>query len=127
MVFAEEKEIVVGAQGTGGGMLEVQVKVEEVGRSLVNLRMLQNMKEYTMDNDMIQPAVHGVLNLLTACTRAKSIKRVVMNSSVAVISIMKHTGEDRVMSEEDSIDVQFLYPKLKSLLFLGTSTNGSIY
>ncbi|KAL2931182.1 Anthocyanidin reductase [Bienertia sinuspersici] len=70
-----------------------------------------NFSSEDPENDMIQPAVQGVLNVLTACTKAESVKRVVMTSSAAAVSIMNHTGEDRVMSEEDWTDVQFLYSK----------------
>ncbi|KAL2925960.1 Anthocyanidin reductase [Bienertia sinuspersici] len=74
-------------------------------------RSLHTIYVFYIQNDMIQPAVQGVLNVLTACTKAESVKRVVMTSSAAAVSIMNHTGEDRVMSEEDWTDVQFLYSK----------------
>ncbi|KAK9706571.1 hypothetical protein RND81_07G135800 [Saponaria officinalis] len=61
------------------------------------------------ENDMIKPAVQGVTNVLRACTKAKSVKRVVMTSSAAAVSITSLTGTGIVVTENDWTDVDFLY------------------
>ncbi|CAN1326981.1 Anthocyanidin reductase ((2S)-flavan-3-ol-forming) [Linum perenne] len=60
------------------------------------------------ENDMIKPAIQGVENVLKACARAKTVKRVVLTSSAAAVTInnVKETG--LVMDEKDWTDVEFL-------------------
>ncbi|KAL9243543.1 hypothetical protein vseg_017418 [Gypsophila vaccaria] len=61
------------------------------------------------ENDMIKPAVQGVTNVLQACAKAKSVKRVVMTSSAAAVTINSLTGTGIVVTENDWSDVDFLY------------------
>ncbi|CAJ1936248.1 unnamed protein product [Sphenostylis stenocarpa] len=60
------------------------------------------------ENDMIKPAISGVLNVLKACARAKGVKRVIVTSSAAAVTInpLKETG--LVMDESNWTDVEFL-------------------
>ncbi|KAL8130136.1 hypothetical protein V2J09_019291 [Rumex salicifolius] len=60
------------------------------------------------ENDMIKPAIKGVLNVLKASARAKTVKRVVLTSSAAAVSINKLEGTGLVMTEEYWTDVEFL-------------------
>ncbi|XP_010241022.1 PREDICTED: anthocyanidin reductase [Nelumbo nucifera] len=60
------------------------------------------------ENDMIKPAIQGVLNVLTACKKSKSVKRVILTSSAAAISINKQTGTGLVMDESCWSDTEFL-------------------
>lgn len=57
---------------------------------------------------MIKPAIKGVLNVLKACAKAKSVKRVVLTSSAAAVTINKVNGTGLVMTEEDWTDEEFL-------------------
>lgn len=57
---------------------------------------------------MIKPAIQGVLNVLKACARAKSVKRVVLTSSAAAVSINTLNGTGLVMDEANWTDVDFL-------------------
>lgn len=57
---------------------------------------------------MIKPAIQGVLNVLKACSKAKTIKRVILTSSAAAVSINKLPGMGLVMDEKDWTDVEFL-------------------
>lgn len=57
---------------------------------------------------MIKPAIQGVLNVLKACAKAKTVKRVVLTSSAAAVSINTLKGTDLVLTEKDWTDVEFL-------------------
>ncbi|KAE8707498.1 Anthocyanidin reductase [Hibiscus syriacus] len=46
-----------------------------------------NFASQDPENDMIKPAIQGVLNVLKACAKAKTVKRVVLTSSAAAVSI----------------------------------------
>lgn len=62
------------------------------------------------ENEMIQPAIQGTLNVLKACTNVKTVKRVVLTSSAAAVSVNKLSSTDLlVMDEECWTDVEFLY------------------
>ncbi|GAB4831029.1 hypothetical protein Ancab_005044 [Ancistrocladus abbreviatus] len=61
------------------------------------------------ENDMIKPAIQGVLNVLKASMKAKSVKRVVLTSSAAAVSINKLNGTGLVMNEDNWTEVEFLY------------------
>ncbi|KAH9627224.1 hypothetical protein KSS87_018501 [Heliosperma pusillum] len=68
-----------------------------------------NFASQDPENDMIKPAVQGVTNVLRACTKAKSVKRVVMTSSAAAVTINSLPGTGIVVTENDWTDVDFLY------------------
>ncbi|CAO2842814.1 unnamed protein product [Amaranthus hypochondriacus] len=61
------------------------------------------------ENDMIKPAVQGVVNVLTSCAKLKCVKRVVMTSSAAAVSINNLTGDGLVMNEDNWTNVDLLY------------------
>nr|AJF94633.1 anthocyanidin reductase [Onobrychis viciifolia] len=76
------------------------------------------------ENDMIKPAIKGVLNVLKACARAKEVKRVVLTSSAAAVTINELKGTGLVMDESNWSDIEFLntakpptwgYPASKAL------------
>ncbi|GAB2301114.1 hypothetical protein Dimus_035147 [Dionaea muscipula] len=60
------------------------------------------------ENEMIKPAIQGVVNVLKACAKAK-VKRVVLTSSAAAVSINTLNGTGLVMNEDNWTDVEFLY------------------
>ncbi|GMN49751.1 hypothetical protein TIFTF001_018924 [Ficus carica] len=60
------------------------------------------------ENDMIKPAIQGVLNVLNACAKAKTVKRVVLTSSAAAVSINTLSGTGLVVDEENWSDIEFL-------------------
>ncbi|XP_074270093.1 anthocyanidin reductase ((2S)-flavan-3-ol-forming) [Silene latifolia] len=68
-----------------------------------------NFASQDPENDMIKPAVQGVTNVLQACAKAKSVKRVVMTSSAAAATINSLPGTGIVVTENDWTDVDFLY------------------
>ncbi|XP_010665804.2 anthocyanidin reductase ((2S)-flavan-3-ol-forming) isoform X1 [Beta vulgaris subsp. vulgaris] len=74
-----------------------------------------NFASQDPENDMIKPAVFGVRNVLTACVKAKTVKRVVLTSSAAAVSIKNITEEGLVITEEDWTDVDFLYSQKPSI------------
>ncbi|CAM8988179.1 unnamed protein product [Rhodiola kirilowii] len=84
-----------------------------------------NFASQDPENDMIKPAIQGTLNVLKACAKAKTVKRVILTSSAAAVSINQlpvPTG--LVMDENSWTDVEFLksakpptwgYPASKTL------------
>ncbi|KAF9588285.1 hypothetical protein IFM89_008702 [Coptis chinensis] len=61
------------------------------------------------EKDMIKPAIQGTLDILKACTKAQTVKRVVVTSSAAAVSINKLNSTNLVMDEECWTDVEYLY------------------
>ena len=61
-----------------------------------------------IQNDMIKPGIKGVLNVLKACARAKEVKRVILTSSAAAVTINQLDGTGLVMDESNWTDVEFL-------------------
>ncbi|KAE8659747.1 Anthocyanidin reductase [Hibiscus syriacus] len=83
-----------------------------------------NFASQDPENDMIKPAIQGVLNVLKACAKAKTVKRVVLTSSAAAVSINALAKTDLIMTEKDWTDTDFLssakpptwgYPASKTL------------
>lgn len=60
------------------------------------------------ENDMIKPAIDGTLNVLRACTKANTVKRVVVTSSAATTSINDSTEQNQYIDESCWTDVHFL-------------------
>lgn len=57
---------------------------------------------------MIKPAIQGVLNVLKACAKAGTVKRVILTSSAAAVSINQLNGTGIVVDESHWTDVEFL-------------------
>ncbi|KAF8414062.1 hypothetical protein HHK36_002061 [Tetracentron sinense] len=58
-----------------------------------------NIESYVQLN-ILDPAIKGTLNLLKACSRAKSVKRVVYTSSISTITAKDNTEKWRTMVDE---------------------------
>lgn len=56
---------------------------------------------------MIKPAIQGVENVLKACAKAKTVKRVILTSSAAAVTINNQDGIGLVMDEKHWTDVDF--------------------
>ncbi|XP_020238816.1 anthocyanidin reductase ((2S)-flavan-3-ol-forming) isoform X2 [Cajanus cajan] len=67
-----------------------------------------NFSSEDPENDMIKPAIRGVLNVLKACARAKEVKRVILTSSTAAVTINQLNGTGLVMDESNWTDVGYL-------------------
>ncbi|XP_073302059.1 anthocyanidin reductase ((2S)-flavan-3-ol-forming) [Primulina huaijiensis] len=59
-------------------------------------------------NDMIKPAIGGVINVMKACAKAGTVERVVFTSSAATVSINQLNETGLVMDENNWTDVEFL-------------------
>ncbi|KAH9323359.1 hypothetical protein KI387_017998, partial [Taxus chinensis] len=62
-------------------------------------------------NDLIKPAIEGTLNALKACTKAKTVKRIVVTSSAATVSINESPEQNQYIDESCWTDVNFLQTK----------------
>ncbi|KAJ8466689.1 hypothetical protein OPV22_029241 [Ensete ventricosum] len=67
-----------------------------------------NMAAEDAENELIKPAIQGTLNLLRSCVKAKTVKRVVLTSSAASVSINKLKGTGLVMDEDAWSDLTYL-------------------
>lgn len=63
------------------------------------------------ENDVIKPAVNGTLNVLRACTKAKTVKRVVVTSSAATVCGNESDEQNQYIDETCWTDVDFLRTK----------------
>ncbi|KAK1557345.1 hypothetical protein Q3G72_022826 [Acer saccharum] len=96
---------IFGADLTDEGSFDVPV----VGCDIVfHVATPVNFASQDPENDMIKPAIKGVLNVLKACVKAKSVKRVILTSSAAAVSINTLNGTGLVMDEKNWSDVEFL-------------------
>nr|QCT85681.1 anthocyanidin reductase [Carya illinoinensis] len=112
---------IFGADLTDGGSFDAPI----AGCDLVfHLATPVNFASEDPENDMIKPAILGVHNVLKACVKAKTVKRVILTSSAAAVSINELNGTDLVMDESHWTDVEFLstakpptwgYPASKTL------------
>ncbi|WCJ20348.1 dihydroflavonol 4-reductase [Euphorbia peplus] len=60
------------------------------------------------ENDMIKPAIQGVENVLKSCVHSKTLKRVILTSSAASVSINNLNGTGFIIDEQNWSDVDFL-------------------
>ncbi|XP_002518578.3 anthocyanidin reductase ((2S)-flavan-3-ol-forming) isoform X1 [Ricinus communis] len=67
-----------------------------------------NFASQDPENDMIKPAIQGVHNVLKACAKAKTVKRVILTSSAAAVTVNKLKGPGLVLNEKNWTDVEFL-------------------
>jgi dihydroflavonol-4-reductase len=72
----------------------------------------------TNDESIVQVAVDGTLNVLKACAKCPTVKKVVLTSSVAAIN-EGHDNEDRMFNEKDWTNVDskkvLFYSKSKTV------------
>lgn len=61
-------------------------------------------------SDMIKPAIQGTVDILKSCMKAETVKRVVLTSSAAAVTIngLDVEGGGFVMDESCWTDVEFL-------------------
>jgi nucleoside-diphosphate-sugar epimerase len=63
-------------------------------------------------NDLIKPAVDGTLNVLRACTKAKTVKRVLVTSSGAALMINELEEHNHDIDETCWTDVDLVRKKM---------------
>ncbi|CAK9135458.1 unnamed protein product [Ilex paraguariensis] len=62
------------------------------------------------ENDMIKPAVQGALNVLKASAKAETVKRVILTSSAAAVTISSGEETGLVVDESNWTDVEATLP-----------------
>ncbi|KAK4852318.1 hypothetical protein QYF36_022932 [Acer negundo] len=79
-----------------------------------DIHVKENIDTYVQSN-IINPAIKGILNLLKACLKSKSVKRVVLTSSISTITAKDSTGKWRPVVDESCqslIDHVYVLSKL---------------
>ncbi|XP_008778425.1 anthocyanidin reductase ((2S)-flavan-3-ol-forming) [Phoenix dactylifera] len=67
-----------------------------------------NLNTDDPENELIKPAVQGILNVMKSCLKAKSVKRFVLTSSAASVSFRKSKENGLVLDEESWSDMEYL-------------------
>ncbi|EHA8591600.1 putative Anthocyanidin reductase ((2S)-flavan-3-ol-forming) [Cocos nucifera] len=67
-----------------------------------------NLNTDDPENELIKPAVQGILNVMKSCLKAKSVERFVLTSSAASVSLKKLRENGLVLDEESWSDMEFL-------------------
>jgi len=67
-----------------------------------------NLNPDDPERDVMKPAINGTLNVLRACSKAKTVKRVVVTSSACAASINESEEQNQCIDETCWTDVDFL-------------------
>ncbi|XP_038988188.1 putative anthocyanidin reductase [Phoenix dactylifera] len=67
-----------------------------------NVSVEENIDDH-VQSKITEPAVKGTLNVLQACSRAGSVKRIIFTSSISTITAKDDKGESRELVDESSV------------------------
>ncbi|KAJ0083077.1 hypothetical protein Patl1_10982 [Pistacia atlantica] len=96
---------IFGADLTDEGSFDVPIAGSDI---VFHVATPVNFASEDPENDMIKPAIQGVVNVLKACAKSKTVKRVVLTSSTSAVTINGQNGTGLVMDEKNWTDVEFL-------------------
>lgn len=61
------------------------------------------------ENEVIKPTINGVLDIMKACIKAKTVKKLIFTSSAGTVNVEEHQGT--VYDESNWSDLEFVYAK----------------
>ncbi|GAV76940.1 Epimerase domain-containing protein [Cephalotus follicularis] len=61
------------------------------------------------ENEVIKPTINGVLDIMKACVKAKTVRRLVFTSSAGTVNVEEH--QRPVYDESNWTDLEFVYAK----------------
>jgi len=64
---------------------------------------------FANQNEVIKPTVNGMLGIMKACVKAKTVRRFVFTSSAGTVNVEEH--QKNVYDENDWSDLEFIMSK----------------
>lgn len=77
------------------------ITIISIGKIAANSTILLIKEDYVQSN-ILEPAVKGTMNLLQACSRSHTMKRVIFTSSVSTITAKDDRGKWKAIVDESS-------------------------
>lgn len=62
-----------------------------------------------LQNEVIKPTINGVLDIMKACVKAKTVKKLVFTSSAGTVNVEER--QKPVYDESNWSDLEFVYAK----------------
>lgn len=99
-VAASMKFSVLANEDIGNSMRINYQAIQKFSVNNLTLWFFSEFEETYVQKNFIYPAIKGTLNLLKACLKSKSVKRVVFTSSISTITAKDSSGNWRPVVDE---------------------------